>query len=385
MNLIEIFKPGKYRAMNGQDYNFTEADLQATAAAYDPALYQAPFVIGHPKTDDPAYGWGKSLLFSEKRLKVEPEQVDPEFAEMVNAGRFKTVSASLYPPDHPSNPKPGVYYLRHIGFLGAQPPAVKGLKAVNFAATEEGVIEFGDWNDRTIARMFRSLKNFLISQFGQEKADTVLNEWDIEEVTADAMRPEMDETNSDAAICCAEKETEMNKIAELETQLAEANRQIASFKEQATAKDGQIATLTTEISGLKAEKRKTEFTAFCESLPTKISPAMRPTIINMMLKLDGAAPIEFGEGDNKTTKTPLEIYQEELKAAPDVVAFGEHATKTNAGKGKETASAAEFGENVDEERLDLHNRALEFMEEKSKEGAVITYLAALEAVIKEKK
>ncbi len=51
---------------------------------------------------------------------------------MVKAGRFKSRSASFYHPDNPNNPKPGVYYLRHVGFLGAQPPAVKGLKAVEF-------------------------------------------------------------------------------------------------------------------------------------------------------------------------------------------------------------------------------------------------------------
>ena len=65
---------------------------------------------------------------------------------MVRAGRFKKVSASFYTPDSPHNPVPGVYYLRHVGFLGAQPPAVKGLAPVpvNFAEgdTEEGCVSF---------------------------------------------------------------------------------------------------------------------------------------------------------------------------------------------------------------------------------------------------
>lgn len=75
----------------------------------------------------------RSLAAGDDGLNAEPHQVDPEFAEMVNAGRFKKISASFYTPDAPNNPVPGVYYLRHVGFLGAQPPAVKGLKQAEFA------------------------------------------------------------------------------------------------------------------------------------------------------------------------------------------------------------------------------------------------------------
>ena len=41
------------------------------------------------------------------------------------------------PPDHPSNPVPNAYYLRHVGFLGAQPPAVKGLGEARFADVDQ--------------------------------------------------------------------------------------------------------------------------------------------------------------------------------------------------------------------------------------------------------
>jgi hypothetical protein len=36
---IEIFKPGKHTAMNGAVLNFSESDLAASAAAYDPAKH----------------------------------------------------------------------------------------------------------------------------------------------------------------------------------------------------------------------------------------------------------------------------------------------------------------------------------------------------------
>jgi hypothetical protein len=141
---IQIFRPGRHTAMDGSTISFSAADIAAAAAAYDPALHEAPIVVGHPRTDAPAYGWVQGLATGEGGgLEATPSQIDPAFAELVRAGRFKHVSAAFYGPDAPSNPKPGVWYLRHVGFLGAQPPAVKGLRPVAFGEAE-GVVEFSD-------------------------------------------------------------------------------------------------------------------------------------------------------------------------------------------------------------------------------------------------
>lgn len=140
---LQIFKPGRHVALSGAALAFSESDLAATAAAYNRALSEAPLVVGHPSLDGPAYGWVKSLSFADGGLEAEPDQVDPAFAEMVAAGRFKKISAAFYPPDAPKNPVPGVYYLRHVGFLGAFAPAVKGLRSPAFAEDDGAVtLEF---------------------------------------------------------------------------------------------------------------------------------------------------------------------------------------------------------------------------------------------------
>ncbi len=136
---LQIFKPGRHTALSGAALEFSAADLAASAAAYDPALSEAPIVVGHPALDAPAYGWVKSLAFADGGLEAEPDQVDPAFAEMVAAGRFKKISASFHPPAAKNNPAPGVWYLRHVGFLGAAAPAVKGLRSPEFAADDEAV------------------------------------------------------------------------------------------------------------------------------------------------------------------------------------------------------------------------------------------------------
>ena len=120
---LQVFRPGRHTAMSGTTLAFSESDLAATAQAYDPAKHEAPIVVGHPTHDGPAYGWVKSLAHVGGALEAQPHQVDAAFAELVGAGRFKKFSASFYAPDAPANPVPGVYYLRHVGFLGAMAPA----------------------------------------------------------------------------------------------------------------------------------------------------------------------------------------------------------------------------------------------------------------------
>lgn len=129
---IEIFREGTHVDDAGVSRTFTRADLDAMAAAYDPKLHDAPLTIGHPATDEPRYGGVATLQATDgpdgKRvLTMAATEVQPAFAEAVLGHRFPKRSTAFYPPTHPQNPKPGSWYVRHVGFLGAQPPAVKGL------------------------------------------------------------------------------------------------------------------------------------------------------------------------------------------------------------------------------------------------------------------
>lgn len=89
MSAIHIFKAGTHTDMHGKKLPFTPDDLAACVKAYDPSVHEAPLVIGHPRTEDPAWGWVKALSLSGVDLMAEPAQLDPQFAEMVTDGRFK--------------------------------------------------------------------------------------------------------------------------------------------------------------------------------------------------------------------------------------------------------------------------------------------------------
>ncbi|WP_051284379.1 hypothetical protein [Desulforegula conservatrix] len=126
--LMEIFSAGTHTDKNGKSREWTDADLANMAEKYNAQKdHEAPLVIGHPAENAPAWGWVESLKAEGSRLFAKCRQVAPEFAEMVNSGMFKKRSISLYPD----------MLLRHVGFLGAQPPAVKGLKDFAFSGSEE--------------------------------------------------------------------------------------------------------------------------------------------------------------------------------------------------------------------------------------------------------
>ena len=90
MDWFEIFKAGDY-----PQGRFTQADLEQIAGGYDPALHEAPIVIGHPKSDDPAFGWIEALKTENGRLMARPRQLVPEFVKAVGDGLYKKVSVRL--------------------------------------------------------------------------------------------------------------------------------------------------------------------------------------------------------------------------------------------------------------------------------------------------
>lgn len=132
---IEIFRAGTHTAMEGQEISFSDEDIDSIAAAYNGyhrAGYGAPLSLGHPASNGPAYGETAGLISKNGRLfaLVKP---DNRLLDMVQSGLYKKVSAAFYKPGEARNPAgTGAWYLRHIGFLGAQPPAVKGLEQVEF-------------------------------------------------------------------------------------------------------------------------------------------------------------------------------------------------------------------------------------------------------------
>lgn len=328
---IEILKPGAYTDAKGQKVAFTAADLAGIAAAYDPALSEAPLVVGHPKTDDPAYGWVKTLKLEGERLVAEPHQVDAAFADLVAAGRFKKVSASLFRPDAANSPKKGGWYLRHIGFLGAQAPAVKGLKSVQLSEADAGVVELATWADSTIARAFRALRDFLIGEFGQEKADRALPPW-----TVDSMQEETAAERAKAAPASFSDPpapAPVNKESEVSKEL-EAREAAAKAAEDKNAKDrADLDKQAADLAEREAKARREDDEELLDELVEagRLAPGHKNGLLDFMGSLEEGETLEFAEagggadGKTKTKATQRAWFRGFLGKLPKVVDFGEAA------------------------------------------------------------
>lgn len=132
MKSIEIFRAGKHINSQNIGIEFTNIDLKLTTLSYNENSIKAPLVLGHPKSDMPVYGYVDKLSLENGSLIAHINQISQSLVELVRAGSYKYVSASFYTPDSYNNPAKGMWYLKHVGFLGAMPPAVKGLKHLNF-------------------------------------------------------------------------------------------------------------------------------------------------------------------------------------------------------------------------------------------------------------
>lgn len=289
---IEIFRAGRQVDDAGNAHDFTEADVSAIASGYNPALREAPLTVGHPASNLPAYGWVNGLGAAAGVLTMDTHQVEPQFAEMVAAGRFKKRSASFYPPSSPNNPTPGRWYLRHVAFLGAQPPAVPGLKDIQFS---EGDVETGaiSFSETAITQ-----KEILMDE--ETKAR-------LAQAEADAAAAKLAQANAEAATKAAQDQL---------AQFAEANRQ--------SRHAGHVSFAEAQVKA------------------GKILPKDKETAVAVLDQLADSQPVEFSEAGVSKKVAPAEWFKGLIEGAKPLVEFGEFASGDTGGESAKGLSDADI-------------------------------------------
>lgn len=271
---MEVFRAGDY----GGKGSYTPADLDEMVANYDPAKHEAPLVIGHPEHDAPAWGWVESLKRIGNVLMAKPRQVSRQFEDLVQSGAFKKRSISFY-----RNP----LSLRHVGFLGAMPPEVKGLADVTFREGQFDTFDFNEEEEMEFSEMKKSLVEALKEFFGGDKPKN-FSDADAQKLVEAATKPLQD------------------KLKQMETQFAETEKK-ASATAAAAAAANTVSLAEKAIAALKDAKKW--IPAF-----DKMGVAQ---IFAELAKSD--VKVEFGEGDKKTQKPVFEVFSDFLKALPELV------------------------------------------------------------------
>ena len=365
---VEIFRGGKQTDSQGREHD-GDALIEKAVATFDAAHHEPPVAVGHPTDNAPAFGWIQQLKTGIrggiKSLYARFKDVVPEFATAVEQGLYKKRSASFYPDGR----------LRHVGFLGAAPPAVKALADLKFADDDEAIVfDFYDPGLGTIARILRGVRDWLIEKEGKEKADEIIPDWDVEYIKDLSNKEDEISTGRPSAFGGAvsiiddsggaadKKEGNMSGFKERVKNLlsfmgvdmskvpddalpVEAPDGVAadSFTEadveaaRKKAEDDTRKKVETEFAEKgrqeRQEARKAEISTWCEQMVKdgKLTPALvkygLPELLSFMATTDDA--IEFGE--EKTKATPYDrlkgIFETEL---PRLVNFGEVARRGEA-------------------------------------------------------
>jgi len=361
MKWFELAKVGEYRDRFGKLVKLTRDRLAKCAEQYKPDVYQAPITVGHPDSaKEPAWGKVGALKFENDTLFFQPSRLVAEFAELVNKGLYTQVSAGFNTEN---------WTLNHVAFLGGRPPAIKGLKevmAVEFSAPAEKVVildtsdtvspwlgkaefsESADWfvvQMKSVARLFRNLKNLFIEKDGQEKADDALPEWALEDLMRDPPQ------QHDITTQFSQGEDNVNiehELAAEKNKSAELSAKINSLEGENMALKNELAQLKGAHAKLVAENRKKEFAEFCDSLINqgKLAADQKEATIAIMMQLDNGNAAEFSDG---TKQNALDVFKAQLETRTPVVEFSEIMTHDRVGSGgQDTNSFAALGKSIAE-------------------------------------
>jgi hypothetical protein len=301
---VEIFRAGDY----GEKGKFSADDLDRVIANYDPAAHEAPACIGHPKDDLPAYGWADRLMRSGDTLLAKFKEVDPAFESAVKAGRFKKRSAAFYLGDSGQ-----ITGLRHVAFLGAQPPEVKGLRNLNFD-DDQGrkftSVDFGEEDAVADKTVKEQIKEFFAEMFGASSQPKTFSEKDVEALVTRAVETATKPLQTEIGTLKTDLQSQTAKFAERE-------RNIAGSETKQRAVEA--------MNGLKSKGRWVP--AFDkQGLPLLFEELAKQT-----------ATIEFGEGDAKQKLTPLQLLVKFMEALGPIVPSGRVVGAVGStGKGKTT-------------------------------------------------
>lgn len=323
---VEIFRAGKHTDSKGREFTASTELLDQIIANH--AKGAAPAVIGHPKETAPAYAWVGELRRDGERLFCKFTDINPAFDDGVAMGAYRNRSVSLI------NTGDGTR-LRHVGWLGAVPPAIDGLapSAVDFASDDgTDVFDFASAEDAASAlvwgldragALLRGLRDWVIEKDGIEVADRVLPSWSLDSVTESATTARTAlQGNSPAMFSNPSPGDElMPTTAE---QLAAAQDLATKAQADLDKARTDFAAQGSELAELRAQRKAEKIDKVINDLKTqgKVLPAQEAGLREFMAQLDDTGAFEFSAADGKQSKPPSEWLAEFLGAQVPQIKLG---------------------------------------------------------------
>lgn len=376
-NWFPVFRAGTHTDSAGVTRQWSEHDIDKIVELNSSRLQDVPAVVGHPQTNDPAYGWlgglKKVMVDGTAHLFACLSDAVAEFVDAVDAGMYKHVSLSL---------DPDLATLRHIGFLGAAAPAVEGLGPVRFSADcGEGVIvEFAapdkQWRLksvlRTFANAFQRVREFLVDKYDVDTANNVIGPDAMGWVAEDIGKIETAGAAFAAPASHSATGDPMDEQLKQENEALKAK--VAEFSEKAdraVALEEENAQLKASADAAARAQRRAEFSTFVESLVKggRLLPAQFDVAVGLLEHVHAAEPVQFSA---EATATPLDALMGLLKSYPEQSQFSRVADKRTAGGAPDNADA-----------MDIAQRATEYQAQQRQKGIAVSIAQAVTHVTRQ--
>lgn len=318
---VPIFRAGKQVDSKGRDREWTHADLDQVVANHDPA-HPAPHVITHKELYSPfAYARTSELKREGDLLLAKSKDIEPQFETLLKDGRLYERSVRLVPTDKG-------WKLGHIAWLGAEPPAVAGLAPVQFEASGEACDYSMDWRaTNTLSRLMRGMRDFFIEQFGLEKADRALPEWDVSalaDIAKDAEPKPESITSFSSSFPLAGEKNKQGDQPMPEFSQADIDRAVTAERDRLKAEyAASQKTLQDQLAAERRAHRSAAFQAFRdEMVDAGHAPAALTGVVEFLHAIDAVqdATFEFAaDGGGQKSIGLVEWFQDFAKGRkPDV-------------------------------------------------------------------
>ena len=264
---IAIARTGAFTDSRGAVHTFTTGDLDALAENYTRQTEAAPLVFGHPQDNHPAYGWVKRLYRSGSKLFAQLAQVPCAVRDAVRKGHYKYVSMSLHP---------GGRGLRHVGLLGAVPPAIPGLGPVEMSSGEAASL------------------NFAASDLADEQGE---QEMDAE------MQRRLGTLEEQVKNLTAERDKAQTALEAAQAELKQAQEGLSKAEEGKNAAEKEAEDVKAEFSAYRGRQAIAARQARLERLVSagKVTPGESKDVLAQAEALAKIAqPMEFSDGSKET-------------------------------------------------------------------------------------
>lgn len=282
---------------SGRPALFSRAQLAEIEGAYSPDN-PAPIVVGHPKANAPAQGWIKGAKVQGDHLFLEFDRakLKPSFRKALDRDDFKKWSISLYPPDSLSNPTPGKWNIRHLGFLGAASPAFPDL--YNHPENDfELAFSTPAGNTRVFVFDFAQPNPMDLNSLKNQDGDLQL---------------------ADIAKALG---VEVSALEELMTQPADDTDPEFSEHPAFVAERRRREALEAQVASLTLQRKRDEARSFCEALVRdgRAMPMPLNDVVEFLVSQESTKTFDFAESKGLT---PYAFVQKLLSGLPKQVPLG---------------------------------------------------------------